>query len=545
MSAVVIDAAETAFLIPYDYLYNTTFSELRPLYFVLISLWVCYLFYTMYSIADRHFTWALLQLSKLLRLSPDLAGMTLLAFGNGAPDFFTAVFGAKETPEMILGSSVGAGLFTITVVLGMVLLMAKSPGEKRTQVLEEGTERTLDRAAEAPRLLHCSTVQHSLRPVPFIRGTVMYLLALSIISIILWIQMVPFWIPVIMLVIYLLYLTSAVLLFLGFTPKKTSPSILSLVFDEQVLQTRADLFEAFQSWPLVERIQFSIKTTCWKPQWCETWWSFITRSILLGLKSPIDLTLNLTILPVEIPEENPEAEDVVSLRFLHRLRCVINPFFSLFMYIYLLGGLDLRTTNWHVWVIYGTVASLLSMGLLLGTRWQDRPWLFPLHVLYSFCTSILWIYACSNELLACLSSTGTILEISPTIMGIIVLAWGNSFGDLVADVAMASNGSVETAVTAAFSGPIQNVLLTIGTGFLIAALRSDEWKIVLSKVRPDMLLTMGLLLLVVVACLVVVPLRFDFKIPRNFGFVLIATYVVYLPCAILLGLDLIKLPLMS
>lgn len=557
-----------AFIIPYQYLYQSVFSDLRPLYFLVIALWVAYLFYAMYSIADRHFTWSLRQLSKLLGLSPDLAGMTLLAFGNGAPDFFTAVFGAEESPEMILGSSLGSGLIILTVVFGMVLLMARPPGKRRAVVgleaglgeggqgraregeergVGEGGEWSLAGMRERQQCLQCSKVRHSLRPVPFIRGVVMYLLCLSILAIFFWIKRVPFWIPVIMLSIYIVYLGLVVMAFFRFAPKPRTASLVSSIFDDHILQKRAVLSEAFCSWSLHRRLAFSLKTTCWghggdddDDKGNGNVWSTMGRGALLLLRAPITIALNLTILPVEIPEENPLAEPYVSLRFLHRLRCVLNPPFSLGACLLLLWIHDVQIAGWYVWTGYGLASVVMSALLWWGTSWQDRPRLFPLHVLHSFGMCILWIYVCSKELLACLASIGHILRVSSAILGVTVLAWGNSFGDLVADVATASNGAVETAVTAIFSGPIQNVLLTIGTAFLIAALRTSDRVVLLGTVRPELFLTLALLLLVVLGALFMVVFRFGFVIPRSFGFFLIAAYIVYLPCAVMLGLELFK-----
>ena len=259
------------------------------------------------------------------------------------------------------------------------------------------------------------------------------------------------------------------------------------------------------------------------------------------VKAPVSLAFNCTILPIEIPEDSPFADNFVALKILHRVRCVMNPILSSAVYILLLVPKP-DQLPWYVWCIYGIGSVIISASLWITTSWTRRPKFFALHVLYSFCTCILWIYASSSELVSCLSSTGAIMGVSPTVMGILVLAWGNSFGDLVADVAIAKNGALETAVAAIFSGPVQNVLLTIGAGFLIAALRNPKHTVLISSLRFDMYLALALLALVVLSCLIIVPLWFDFKIPRNFGFILLTVYMLYLPCALVLGLDIIKTP---
>ena len=71
------------------------------------------------STADAFFIPQLNYLSALLRLPPDVAGITLLAFGNGAPDVFTAIAVARETDfPLLLSDILGGAVFTATVVLG-------------------------------------------------------------------------------------------------------------------------------------------------------------------------------------------------------------------------------------------------------------------------------------------------------------------------------------------------------------------------------------------------------------------------------------------
>ena len=53
------------------------------------------------------------------------------------------------------------------------------------------------------------------------------------------------------------------------------------------------------------------------------------------------------------------------------------------------------------------------------------------------------------------------------VLGLTVLAWGNSIGDLVADVAVARAGSPDMAVTACFAGPLFNMLVGLGVAFFI------------------------------------------------------------------------------
>ena len=57
------------------------------------------------------------------RLSHNIAGVTILAFGNGAPDIFSALASVdQQRPELLLGGLFGAGIFVTTAVAGAVCL---------------------------------------------------------------------------------------------------------------------------------------------------------------------------------------------------------------------------------------------------------------------------------------------------------------------------------------------------------------------------------------------------------------------------------------
>jgi len=114
--------------------YNTVYycyADGNPLMLVPLTLWLLLIFYTLAVAADAFFCPAVDVISDALKLPPDVAGATLLSFGNGAPDVFTQVaaitHGAQPDVLLALSSVLGSGLFITTVVLACVLLAAPQP----------------------------------------------------------------------------------------------------------------------------------------------------------------------------------------------------------------------------------------------------------------------------------------------------------------------------------------------------------------------------------------------------------------------------------
>ena len=52
-------------------------------------------------------------------MSQNIAGVTIMALGNGAPDIFSALAGiGQDRPELVFGELFGAGVFVTAAVAG-------------------------------------------------------------------------------------------------------------------------------------------------------------------------------------------------------------------------------------------------------------------------------------------------------------------------------------------------------------------------------------------------------------------------------------------
>ncbi len=81
------------------------------------------MFHLLSSTAENYLTPAVTKLSSILKCTESLAGVTLVAFGNGAPDVLVAIAGGSNGDDInfALGSIFGAGLFVTTITVAVVI----------------------------------------------------------------------------------------------------------------------------------------------------------------------------------------------------------------------------------------------------------------------------------------------------------------------------------------------------------------------------------------------------------------------------------------
>jgi len=68
----------------------------------------------------------------------------------------------------------------------------------------------------------------------------------------------------------------------------------------------------------------------------------------------------------------------------------------------------------------------------------------------------------ANVLIDLLNLFGIITRIPASALGLTILAWGNSVGDLMTDLAIARKGFGEMAMTGCYAGPLFNALFGFG-----------------------------------------------------------------------------------
>jgi sodium/potassium/calcium exchanger 6 len=166
--------------IDYIYLDNCLFPDGHVFIILLMFVWVIVLMNQMATTASDYFSPTLGLVSAKLNLAYDIAGVTFLAFGNGAPDFFALLASVSGGVDILVAFSalLGGEVFISTVVVGTIAIYC--PCE----------------------LSH--TIMY--------RDLAYFLVAVTSVLVIAIIQCVPFWLAAVYIMIYISYVVVVMVL---------------------------------------------------------------------------------------------------------------------------------------------------------------------------------------------------------------------------------------------------------------------------------------------------------------------------------------------
>lgn len=494
--------------------------SLLPLALVILFIWWLFLFIGLAITADDYFCPALTVISKTLHLSHNIAGVTFLAFGNGAPDIFSAIaaIGNAKNGEagLAFGALFGAGVFVTAVVAGTIAIIHPFNAMQR----------------------------------PFLRDIVFYLAAVFWTFTVMWDKKITKIEAIGFILLYIVYVLVVVLGRYIYQRFK-SPDVIGeiTVKNEDKDETASDVEETenrgSESKPLLSSLRsetrgnVNISTESMEsspedpspfqqflyainPIDTENWAEMnLIKKIYEVFKCPMVFLLVITTPVVDYDEELHKWN-----RYLNSLQLTTG---LLFASLATKVGLNTIGGSFPVWALVLIIGVALSLLVFFTSKNDQQPKYHPLFAYVGFVVAVVWIYSVANEVVNILQTFGVVFSISNAVLGLTLLAWGNSIGDLIADTVMARQGYPRIGISACFGGPLFNLLLGIGIPFTIATIKKGDYEL---SITLEEYVLAGFLALSLLTSLIVVPLS-KFRMSRPYGIGLIVLYVIFLVVALL------------
>ncbi|KAL6142795.1 hypothetical protein ACLB2K_061071 [Fragaria x ananassa] len=476
--------------IDYLYIFYCSFGTCPLVGYGFLLCWLLVLFYLLGNTASEYFCASLESLSSLLKLSPTIAGVTLLSLGNGAPDVFSSFvsFMGKDGSTNIdvgLNTILGGASFVSCVVVGII-----SVSIRKRRVRVEKSD--------------------------LVRDTCFYLLVVLCLILILIQKEIDVWASMAFSTLYIVYVIVVYVSHRN-SSKPSESYTISLTDHSQdlnvpILMSSMERGESEELGALTSAVEVK-KGCCQLPKPTDS-----CRMLIFILELPLYVPRRLTI-PVVSEERWSKPYAVASVTLAPVLLSSLwnhqyaNASFHKSLLIYVIGL--------TIGLVFGFVACMTTERSSPPKKCL-LPWLAA-----GFLMSVAWSYITAQELVALLVSIGYILGISPSILGLTVLAWGNSLGDLITNLTMALHGRPEgaqIAFSACYAGPIFNTLFGLGISFVGASWSKYPSAVVIHG-DPYLLETLALLAGGLLWALVVLPRR-DMTLDGVLGVGLLVIYII-------------------
>ncbi|XP_010458162.2 PREDICTED: cation/calcium exchanger 5-like isoform X2 [Camelina sativa] len=382
----------------------------------ILSLLILLHFYILIKTAQTHFSTVTTKLADRLNLSPSMAAVTLLALGNGAPDVFASVAALRGGQYRTgFGAILSAGTFVSAFVVGFVAIYA------------------------APFPVDAAS---------FVRDVLFYLIAASFLFYVYLSGEIYVWQAIGFVGFYVFFVGFVFWMDFGTNVDKGR----SISEEEKDLLRVNDCEIAsgpFESHKAEKEHLFSGIFRLY-------------GTISRMWETPVSVLLSLTI-PKPSPSDWSRFYRSANIVF-----CPLALLYSCNSFVPLNHPISFLFPNTHLplWLVVLLMTSSLAFLHFTVEKQPPKTEQLPV-IVVAFIMSVFWISTIAGELLNCLAALGTLLKLPPALLGLTVLAWGNSVGDLVADVAVAKAGRPAMAMAGCFAGPMFNMLVGLGSALVM------------------------------------------------------------------------------
>lgn len=391
----------------------------------LILLILLILFKFICSTVDEYIAPAIVYLSEYLNLTESLAGVTLLAFANGAGDVLTAIVASdsKEGISYNVGALYGAGLFVLTLVVALTI--KNSP----------------NKIVVSKSLIY--------RDVGFYLLATVVTVGFALMGRLTWFTSV---------VMLLIYLTLVVFVVIQDCLEKNNSEEVEIKpkgKDEEIQEEKS---------LLKNLIKKKVELSTIKKAISEVYHNILKHKSEIRIKEenpflikiidfidfPFHWLRKLTIPPCEEDHYN-------------HLYTILWPFLGTTFLLY-----NFITTPWPIYLYALPFSTGLSF--LLYKYKPQNPKKFPKYYIFIDLTAILcgvlWTKMACGLLVDLLTFVGVLTNLSSTYLGLTVIAVGNALPDGLTTIAIARKGQAVMGLTGGIVGQLFGLLVGFGVSML-------------------------------------------------------------------------------
>eukprot|EP00439_Symbiodinium_sp_Y106_P070495 s3321_g12.t1 len=422
----------------------------------LLTLILLCLFTLVGIVADSYLVPALVQIGRDLEISDAMLGATLLALGGSITDFMAGLVSAlagqhsADDVSLWLGGIVGAGLFACTGVMAIIMVVAGRSG-----VPVDVTVFTRDVAFRS--------------------------LANALLLVAAFLQVVSIMFAAIMIAGYAWYVVLTVSG--GKSAPQSSETNASASGTGGAAEEPRGSRKSELSLPRGSRLSLSFQALAGvgvpSPEVSQAEAEELCSERVKrhlgwpedGVMEKINFAVALPFRPLFAITMARTTWDAALNPLLPLGMCIFIPYGNPFGNVYNYGGTGPKITIAVFWI----------MGFLLAVNVCRLSRVLPGKYIAStafhwgtFLTALLWVGLIANEVISLLSVLGKVLGLSPTTMGITMLALGNTVDNVFASYGLASSGAFTVALTGTYAADTFTMLCVVGSILLMMAIQSNE-----------------------------------------------------------------------
>ncbi|XP_018794053.1 PREDICTED: sodium/potassium/calcium exchanger 6, mitochondrial isoform X3 [Bactrocera latifrons] len=419
---------------------------------------ICILIYIVLGCTvENIFCPALKVVSKMLGLNEHLAGVTLLAFGNGSPDLI-GTFSNLDGAGPMFPDLFGAGVYVVLLVAGLIFVFY--PFEIQWHnVLRDACFLSFG----IIYVDYCCVSDGVVTRTESVLIMSVYILYLMVIFIELFLLK-----QTVKLLQSKLkdrkYATAANLAKLQQLRAEAGIEIIDRTsrLSIDVNRTRTMSFDAILNKPNKDLMKqfFESLNPIQKEEWLE---SGVVGKLYIAITVPV-----LFVLQVFIPVVDYEKERHGWSKLLNSIQI---PWVPMILIYTLSDNLFILGIPLYCYTLLITVP--ITIYMLYTTRTDIPPNYHHITALYGVISSVLIIYYSASESVEILRVIGIVTNRSNSFLGCTLQAWGNSIGDLVSTIALARHGYPKMGYAACFGGPFFNSISSFGGVFIYETFRSE------------------------------------------------------------------------